>query len=107
SNLVYDCLSTARFDFIINSIPQGNVIPSRGLRQGCLVSPYLFLLCAEGFFILIQATEDEGRSWECNMLDLVLESATCSCSLLSIIFLRAKINDCLAMGKILEVYERA
>ncbi|KAK2638853.1 hypothetical protein Ddye_026648 [Dipteronia dyeriana] len=38
----------------------GNVVPSKGLRQGCPLSPYLFLICAKGLASLISRAEADG-----------------------------------------------
>ena len=44
----------ATYSVLINREPKGYISPSRGLKQGDLLSPYLFLLCAEGLSSLIR-----------------------------------------------------
>ena len=52
-NLVMKCISLVSYSIIINGIVHGNIVPTRGLRQGNPLSHYLFLLYAEGFSTLI------------------------------------------------------
>ena len=58
---VMSCVTTPSFLVRINGKAYGNIIPSKGLRQGDPLSPYLFLLCAEGFTSLLSKTEYEAR----------------------------------------------
>jgi hypothetical protein len=58
--LVMKCVSTVTYRFKVNGQLSEPIIPGRGLRQGDPISPYLFLLCAEGFSGLLHQAENDG-----------------------------------------------
>ena len=60
-NLVGCCIRSVSFSIMVNGEPRGFFHPSRGLYQGDPLSPYLFLLCAEGFRSLIQQAANNGE----------------------------------------------
>ena len=45
---------------LVNGNPTSCILPSRGLRQGNSLSPYLFLLCGEGLTALIRKAKVDG-----------------------------------------------
>lgn len=51
---VMDLLRSTRFSILIHGNQSKNFHPSRGLRRGCPLSPYLFLLCSQGLSSLLK-----------------------------------------------------
>ena len=59
--LVMACISSVSYSILVNGESWGNIKPSRGIRQGDLLTPYLFLLYFEGLNGLIKKIVVEGR----------------------------------------------
>eukprot|EP00253_Pinus_taeda_P023057 PITA_23057 len=53
--------STANFSILLNGSPSRTFMPSRGLGQGHLLSPFLFVLMMEGLGRAIKMASAEGR----------------------------------------------
>ncbi|XP_060959153.1 uncharacterized protein LOC133030431 [Cannabis sativa] len=106
-HLISTCISTASFQFNLNGKVSGSVNPSRGIRQGDPLSPYLFLLCAEGFSSLLH--QQERRK---TLLGFkVARRAPAISHLLfaddSFLFCQANISSCNVIKEVLEAYGRA
>lgn len=104
---VLDCVSTTKFLVLVNGQPSEPFTASRGLRQGDPLSPYLFILCAQGFSSLIpQQVQNEAihgirisrRSPEVSHLFFADDS---------LVFFQADVNECRALHHCISIYEKA
>ncbi|XP_031096926.1 uncharacterized protein LOC116001177 [Ipomoea triloba] len=55
-----ECASTVDYHISHDGSLIGPIVPSRGLRQGDPISPYLFIIIAEGLSAMIKIAEDNG-----------------------------------------------
>ena len=53
-NLVMGCVKTVSYSILVNRESCGMIFPTRGIRQGNPLSPFLFLLYTEGLNGLIK-----------------------------------------------------
>ncbi|KAK3222430.1 hypothetical protein Dsin_009455 [Dipteronia sinensis] len=105
--LIMRCVSSVSYSFIINGEVCGNIIPTRGLRQGDLLSPFLFLFCAEGLSNLIQKAQARGdiSGFRCSRGGPIITHLFFADD--SLIFPKANDRNCLAVKTILDDYEKA
>ena len=106
-NRVMRCVSSVSYSILLNGVPGDFFRPERGLRQGDPLSPYLFVLFAEGLSSIIHKAESQSQ-----ITGLRVTRAAPSISYLffaddSLIFTKATIEECNAMLQILQTYEKA
>ena len=61
TSLIHQCLSTVQFSILLSGGQCPSFIPSRGIRQGDPISPYLFILGSEVLCRLINKEISPGR----------------------------------------------
>lgn len=57
---IMSCVESVSYSFLVNGSPMGSVTPSRGIRQGDPLSPYLFILCTEVLSSLCEKAQIDG-----------------------------------------------
>ena len=61
------CISTVEYFVLFNGTVVGSVVPRRDLRQGCPLSPYLFIVCIEGLSAMIRDLKARGALHGCSV----------------------------------------
>jgi hypothetical protein len=101
------CLESVQYSVLVNGENVGPIVPRRGLRQGDPLSPYLFILCAEGLTALIKKYEARGDLHGVKVcrgapnISHLLFADDC------FLFFRANVREAQCMKKILNDYEKA
>jgi hypothetical protein len=57
---IMTCVSSATVSVLVNGSPTNEFSMRRGLRQGDPLSPFMFLIAAEGLNVMLKASVDSG-----------------------------------------------
>ncbi|KAL3628348.1 hypothetical protein CASFOL_027394 [Castilleja foliolosa] len=103
-NWISECLTTSSLSFILNGSPFGNFKPSRGIRQGDPLSPFLFVIYIELLSRLLAREESLN-----NFKGIKISRTAPSISHLLyaddlVIFCRATLEDALCINRILSSF---
>ncbi|GAU36460.1 hypothetical protein TSUD_166260 [Trifolium subterraneum] len=104
-NWISMCMESVHYQVLVNGESVGPVKPMRGLRQGDPLSPYIFIMCAEGLSGLLKQSEARGEIHGIK----VCRGAPILTHLLfaddSFLFCRADEHECTKIKEILKQYE--
>ena len=104
---VMQCISSVTYSFLINGLPRGKVVPSRGIRQGDPLSPYIFIMCSEVLSGLCNQAKEDGSlqgirvARGCPRINHLLFADD------TMFFLETTQGNCSALTDILTKYESA
>jgi hypothetical protein len=104
---IMTCMRTTSYSIMVNEAPIDLIYPSRGLRQGDPLSPYLFLLCAKGLSALLSSTESVGRITGVSMAVGGVKISHLLFVDDGIIFCRSNFEEWCNMHQLLNMYEIA
>ncbi|KAK9733301.1 hypothetical protein RND81_04G058600 [Saponaria officinalis] len=91
----------------VNVQPTEVLRPSCGLRQGDPISPYLFLICADAFSMIIRKAVEDGKIHGMRVCRGAPRISHLFLADDSIFFARANTNKCSTIANIISIYERA
>lgn len=101
------CVTTVSYSILLNGSPSHIFNPTRGLRQGDPLSPYLFILCAEALSALILQAESHGSLHGARVCRNAPSISHLFFADDSLIFGRATASEMTTVKDIIEQYSRA
>ena len=102
-NLVMVYVRTVTYSVLVNGESCGMTHPTRGIRQGDPLSPFLFLLCTEGLNGMIKKAERRAKIHGYSLCRKGPKLTHLLFADDSLLFCRATMEEC---GKVLEISER-
>ncbi|OMO58928.1 reverse transcriptase [Corchorus capsularis] len=105
--LVMECVSSVSYSVLVNGRQCEKFFPTRGIRQGDPLSPYLFLFCMEALSKMISTADEQGLIQGIAIARQAPRVSHLFFADDSLLFLRASIADCDMVLQILRDFEAA
>lgn len=105
--LLMTCVTSVSYSVLVNGKPYGHISPMRGLRNGDPLSPYLFLLCAEGLSSLLQKATSEGSITGVPVAARGHKLTHFFFAYDSLLFCQGNFDEWCHIQQLLQIYERA
>lgn len=106
-HLILRCVSIVSYHIVHGEHEIGPIKPSQGIRQGDPISPYLFIICAEGLSSLLKRYE--AKQW-LHGVRICRKAPTITHMLFaddSYFFCQADTNEASKVLEVLRIYEKA
>lgn len=106
-NLMTRCFNSVSYSFKVNGKMTKSIQPSRGLRQGDPLSPYIFVICTQGLSSLINGYKESGLIKGVQMASRGPTITHLFFADDSLLFFKADRDSCRYIKDCLDIYERA
>ncbi|XP_019153861.1 PREDICTED: uncharacterized protein LOC109150406 [Ipomoea nil] len=103
--LIMKCVTSVSYNILVNGSRCDPIVPTRGLRQGDPLSPYLFIICAEGLSLLLQQAHTVGSLHGCRVARGAPPISHLFFADDSLLFFKANVEEASEIKKCLSVYE--
>jgi hypothetical protein len=103
--LVMKCVKTVSYRIKVNRNLMNPFVPERGLRQGDPLSPYLFIICAEGLSVLLNKAHDDGNIEGVRLCHGAPPINHLFYADDSLIIMKANVNSAESLKQVLALYE--
>ena len=105
--MIMQCVTTVSYSIMVNGEPKALIYPSRGLRQGDSLSPFLFLFYAEGLNALLTKAASDGETKGYSICRVGPKITHIFFADDCLLFCRANSTKCAKIQNILAWYEAA